>query len=394
MRPIRPLLALAAIAAGSPAIASEELQSRIETLSQDAARISKALDDSARDAGAVERDLAALTAKLSDIAAEEAAARADLAQRRAKLRGVLGALAALSRAPEPALLAHPDAPLAAARAAALMERIGPALIREAKGVEDAVDQIAKLRANSEAAQQSLRASAVELSRLRAGLEAELAARRDDLARAESDAGAAALKAEALARTLNAATAFEAALDQAIASEDARISASPFAEARGALTPPLTPVSLSAGFGDAPSGARPGAPREGLWLRGAAHGAVIAPWSGRILYAAPFRKLRNVIILEPETDYLVVLGGLATLSHKVGDYVKAGEILGRLDGPEVKTEEFLIELTNSAGDEVNFARGIETGPDAAGMMLYMEVRVNGTPTDPAPWLRANEKVSGL
>jgi len=157
-----------------------------------------------------------------------------------------------------------------------------------------------------------------------------------------------------------------------------------------LTAPLSPAIVSAGFGGAPPGARAGAPRRGLWLRGAAHGAVLAPWSGEILYTGPFRRLRNVIILEPEKGYQIVLGGLAITSRAAGDEVRAGDVIGRLDGPSAQTEEFLIEMTARAGD----AAEIDAGPDAADQMLYMEVRENGTPTDPAPWLRSNEKVSGL
>ncbi len=385
-----PLAAALLAASLAPAEGAEELQGRVERLSREADRIAAELTADAREASEIERELTTLTGQLAQLAAEEAAAWDALEAKRGRLRQLLAALAALSRAPAPAILAHPDAPLAAARAATLMERIGPALIEEARGAEAAVRDIAELRANGEMAREKLRASAAELAALRADLETELAARREDLTAAEDKAGAA-LEAEALARAVTAAEAFESALHQAAPDPDATPT---FGDIRGALTPPLNEYRRLARFGSAPKGSRSGAPKTGLWLQGSAHRAVLAPWSGEILFAGPFRKLRNVIILEPETGYLIVLGGLAGLSRGVGDEVNAGDVIGRLDGPMTPNEEFLVELTAIAGDEQQIDPKSDTGPDAAGVMLYMEVRENGKPTDPDPWLRSEEKVSSL
>jgi septal ring factor EnvC (AmiA/AmiB activator) len=381
MRRALPLAAFAIGLAAAGATGAEAPADRVEALSHEAARIAAELKAGASQANQVERDLAALTEELARLAEREAAARAEFDEKRVRLRKLLAAFAALSRAPEPALLAHPDAPLAAARAAALMERIGPALIAEARGVEATLQEIAALQADGRAAEADLSASATRLAALRAELEEALAARRGELAEAEAEAAS-------LARALAAAQAMQAALDQAAAAPPEPEHR--FAEARGALTAPLFPAALDARYGAAPSIARAGAPRQGLWLRGTAHGAVLAPWSGQILFAGPFRRLRNVIILEPEKGYLIVLGGLATLSRAAGDAVKEGDVIGRLDGPPARTEELLIEMSDQSGD----AAKVADGPDAAGQMLYMEVRENGMPTDPAPWLRSSQKVSGL
>lgn len=379
------------LAAGA-AFSTEAPQDRIEHLSREAARVASELRQGAREATQVERDLAALTGDLAQLAGREAAARAEFQAKRDRLRRLLAAFISLSRAPEPALLAHPDAPLAAARATMLMERVGPALIGEARNIEASIRDIAQLRAERSASRARLEASAAELTFLRASLEAALAARTEELKAAQASA-AAALEAESMTRALKAAKEIEAALGRA-AAEPEQAPRRSFGTARGELTAPLSPAALSARFGEAPSGARPGAPRQGLWLQGAAHGAALAPWSGEILFAGPFRRLRNVIILEPEKGYQIVLGGLATVSGAVGDVVRAGDVIGHLDGPPSNAEEFLIEMSARPGEAARIAAGDETGPDAGGRMLYMEVRENGTPTDPAPWLRSNQKVSGL
>ncbi len=216
MRRALPLLAaLSGAIAATGALATEAPQDRVEALSREAARIAADLKSGAQEANQVERDLAALTGELAELAEREAAARAELATKRARLRRLLAAFASLSRAPEPAILAHPDAPLAAARAATLLERIGPALIEEARGVEAAVRDIAELRAGRQAAQGRLEDSAAELAALRAELDAALTLKREELNTARAGA-AAALEAEALARALKAAENLEKALDRAAA----------------------------------------------------------------------------------------------------------------------------------------------------------------------------------
>jgi glutamate synthase (NADPH/NADH) small chain len=100
------------------------------------------------------------------------------------------------------------------------------------------------------------------------------------------------------------------------------------------------------------------------------------------------------ILATDKHVVILGGGLAGLTRTAGDTVKAGETIGRLDGPPARSDEFLIEMTRQTADAAKIDADRRSGPDAAGEMLYMEIRVNGKPADPAPWLRSNEKVSGL
>jgi septal ring factor EnvC (AmiA/AmiB activator) len=47
--------------------------------------------------------------------------------------------------------------------------------------------------------------------------------------------------------------------------------------------------------------------------------VTTPWPASVRYAGPLLDYGNVIILEPEADYLLIVAGLATL------FVQAGEL---------------------------------------------------------------------
>jgi septal ring factor EnvC (AmiA/AmiB activator) len=83
---------------------------------------------------------------------------------------------------------------------------------------------------------------------------------------------------------------------------------------------------------------------------------------------------QVVVLEPEADYLVVIAGLAHIDHSVGEAVLAGEKLGDLRGPLPTGDEILLEQAAGAGQIRQ-----ET--------LYLEIRRSGNPLDPADWFDA-------
>jgi septal ring factor EnvC (AmiA/AmiB activator) len=85
----------------------------------------------------------------------------------------------------------------------------------------------------------------------------------------------------------------------------------------------------------------------------------------------------VIILEPDAGYLVVLAGLDQVYGEFGEILDAGDPIGLLGGASEKTDEFLIEASQGGG---NLSQ--ET--------LYIELRENGKPTDPAKWFDMGER----
>jgi septal ring factor EnvC (AmiA/AmiB activator) len=96
--------------------------------------------------------------------------------------------------------------------------------------------------------------------------------------------------------------------------------------------------------------------QGATLRTRANAQVVAPTSGQVAYAGPFRGYGQVLILNRSDGYAVVLAGLGAMRTRVGDRVVAGQPVG--------------EMSSS---------------DTAAPELYVEVRRNGQPIDPARWL---------
>jgi septal ring factor EnvC (AmiA/AmiB activator) len=86
--------------------------------------------------------------------------------------------------------------------------------------------------------------------------------------------------------------------------------------------------------------------------------VIAPSDGKVLYAGPYHKSGQVLILEITTGYDVVLAGLGRVTVKPNDQLLAGEPVGNMP------------------------------PEAADNRLYFELRHDGRGQSPAPWLKVN------
>jgi septal ring factor EnvC (AmiA/AmiB activator) len=82
--------------------------------------------------------------------------------------------------------------------------------------------------------------------------------------------------------------------------------------------------------------------------------VIAPADGKILFAGPYHKEGQVLILEITTGYDIVLAGLGQVTVRPGDELLAGEPVGVM-------------------------------PSGPQMRLYFELRQNGKGLDPEPWL---------
>lgn len=310
---------------------------------------------------AYEGGLAAIRGGLRILAAREAELTAEIAAGRQAYRDMLGLLLTLERTPTPALLTHPLGPMGHARAARMMAEVAPKLERRTNALRDKLADLRDLRARQDAAEREIRAALAQLQDARAAIGAAL--------RSRAKPPKLTLSAEDIARSARSFTEFAEALR---ATEPAAGTDASFSAARGALPPPVVGrITLAYGEKDAT-----GEPIRGVRVSAPAYALVTAPWSATIRYAGPLQNFGNVVILEPEERHLIVLGGMARIDRYAGETVFPGEPLGQLGVIERDSEEFLIE---ASADEATIA--VET--------LYIELRADGEPVDPASWFAFTE-----
>jgi septal ring factor EnvC (AmiA/AmiB activator) len=161
-----------------------------------------------------------------------------------------------------------------------------------------------------------------------------------------------------------AAAAAAAEQERVAGERARqasAEARPFAEARGRARPPAA-GRLVANWGQPDAG---GTASRGMALEVAPEATIVSPWHGTIAYAGPFRGYGVILIVDSGDGYHWFVTGFGRLDVAPGQPVRAGEPVGQAPG---------------AG--------------AARPVVYVELRRNGQPVDPAPWVALpNGKVGG-
>jgi len=398
-------------------IEQTESRSRAErdTLAKTAAALATEIEGLRRQsitaAEAMQRHEAALTmleGQLSALSLEENRKAAELKQEEQERGGLLMALVELARNPPEALaLASPD-PVTAERSALLLGHAVPAIDQAAHRLGRDLQQLAALRLAIAQAQERHRAEQGSLDSQKSQLNA-LISRKSALQRQAqqgvdlNDEKMVALAAEAanlkdLIERLDAAKQQQEAAPRPatrVAMANVPVWIAPIAKPPATAMPPkpqqvaapavaprdpskppklrsflyapgnyLVPAAgtLVHSYGKAD-------PMSGMTSRGLTYetrgGArVVAPYYGRILFAGPFRGYSQILIIEHGDGYHSLLAGLARLDVTVGQWLVAGEPVGIMPEGEEKPR------------------------------LYLELRHDGQPINPLPWLAtSNEKVSG-
>jgi septal ring factor EnvC (AmiA/AmiB activator) len=305
-----------------------------------------------------EAALSALRAGLRAMAASEQDMTGEIDAEAGQLRRLISALQSLSRAPASALLAARGGPLQATRAAMLIAGIAPELDRRVAALGQQLRALQALRKSQEQVRAEARGTLASLQELRAETTNALGRRDRAGLVARPELRRQAKAAAARARDLDG---LAAALGQAGMKTDAPFGAAPL------------PVAgrIIAGFGEPDPWGRAG---HGWSIEAPAFAQVTTPWDATIRYAGPLIDYGQVVVLEPEADYLVVLAGLAHVDRQAGETVLAGERLGDLGGPLPTGDEILLADTAEAGQTRQ-------------KTLYVEIRRSGKPQDPAEWFDA-------
>jgi septal ring factor EnvC (AmiA/AmiB activator) len=201
-------------------------------------------------------------------------------------------------------------------------------------------------------------AAAEAERRAAAAGARAADLRAALARIEEERRAAEAKAKAEAEvTAKARRDAEAEAARARAEALSRPAGPGLGAPRGALTPPVAGAVVR-GFGEPTDGGA----STGMSYQPASGARVVSPCGGRVVYGGVFRSFGLLLIVDCGAGTHFVLSGFERLDAQVGQTVQPGEPVGQMPSWD--------------------PRGAASRPS-----LYLELRRDGQPVNPAPYLRA-------
>ncbi len=362
-------------------VARDAALARVKALEQASSVAARAVSDidadlvaAASEAIGGEEAAYAAEEQLMILADESRAAREALVSDQAVMEDLFAALMTM-RTP-PALATSPDDVSSAIRAAILMSDAAPALAGHADDLRAKIATIDDLAAATRAQQANLLAAtssagarreeiaalAEEKRRASASLDAETAAARANARKLAQEAANLRELLDGLAKSAPPAPSVKPGQKPA-----AKPAATPV---KPAAKPPATAAAKPAATAKAGSPLYPvvgsplrrfgrvieGQKQEGLTLAARAAATVIAPMDARVQYSGLFRTYGQMVILDVGNDVLLVVSGMESLYPEAGQWVLAGEPIGRMADQKSPSPE-----------------------------LYLEVRREGQPVDPETWL---------
>ncbi|MEM9669521.1 MAG: peptidoglycan DD-metalloendopeptidase family protein [Pseudomonadota bacterium] len=394
-------LAVLAVAAGPDTFTRDEFlaleKERLEA-EQALAALEAAETEAETDIAALNRRLIAAAAesqrreeqattaerRLIDLDARRRSANEELFADEANLAELLAALASAERSQPPALVVAPGRANTSIRSAILMGHAAPELSGRAEALSDEIEALNKLereirreKARLDAAEATLDLKQAEILKLSAAKRAQFEDVTKDADKLRSKARELADKADGLKELLIALEADAPALPGRKPNFRPR-----YAAVAGGTTgtvtdavqrpigprlsdlQPLGPSSLGAmlrpvsgliaeSFGDR---RRTGGRAEGVTIVTRQEAQVVAPVDGVIEFADVFRSYGHMLILRTSDDYRVIMTGLVDTHGTRGQTVAAGEPVGQMSARKNPPPE-----------------------------LYLELRKNDQPENPAKWL---------
>ena len=345
---------------------AEALESERKKVRKDVSALKKTLAKTARQAQSIESKLTALEQETEKLTLRAVTLTEQIQSDREKYTELLAALQRLEASPPPTLALTPRDAKRAADAGGLMATLSEQLKGRAETLSLSLKAL-------DVTQSQLLIKKQDLSKTRAQLDSELKSVNAGLAskskletKLADEKKEAAAEADRLAAESKTLLELIAKLEREAAKVVPRtkpgLKPAPklvlpkgtkrFAEAKGGMILPIS-GRLVRSFGRG---------EKGQTYAGRPAGQVIAPYAGRVEFSGPFKNYDNVIILNVGDGYFVLLTGLDDLFVDAGDTVRRGEPVGKL-------------------------------PSRTGAELYIELRRNGSPVDPKPWLAAGDVKSG-
>ncbi len=316
---------------------------------------------------AFESGLEAMRDGLRQAAIREQVLTRELRAREAEISRLLGALQSMGDAPAPVLLLHPSGPIGTARSGMILAEITPAMNARAAELRDKLQEVSVLRSLQQSAVDTLQDGLDGVQAARIALSQAIAERTDLPKRFTEDP----VKTALLIASTETLEGFASGLSQ-IAVDEHTANLPDITALKGDLPLPVQGrVLRRSGEADAAGIARPG-----IVLATRPRALVTTPTAATLRYNGPLLDYGNVIILEPQPGILLVLAGLDIVYGEAGQVLPGGSPIGLMGGSDPDPGALLPR----DGQET------ATGQTET---LYIEVRKDNVPQDPALWFRTDE-----
>ena len=340
---------------GQPQLATAKEKS--DTLNAEALALRKKLIETAARIETLERTQIDAQARIAQLSDENRKLSAGFAFVRVAVSCLLGVFERLQHDMPPALAMRPDDALGAARGAMLIGASLPPVYAQAAALSRRIEALKRTRAALEIQQREAADTSARLTIARKDLAQLLAQKEREAQGAQENYDALRTQLPAMAQKAADFQALAARVrqmrqagpaDQSVVTVTAQNAGSAGGLDRNSLLEPVVGTAANAlenGNSGLTYTTRPGA-------------QVITPADGKVLYAGPYHKSGQVLILEITTGYDVVLAGLGRVTVKPNDQLLAGEPVGTMPA------------------------------DGSDQRLYFEVRHGGHGLNPSPWLKLN------
>ncbi len=338
---------------------------KTKKLKSDVNRLGAKLISAARMVQDYETEIISLANRLKELKIEEKAKTASLMRRRGQFSYVLMALERLARYPPEAMIAQPGSPSDTVRSAILLRAAIPAIETKARDLRSNITSLGAARREISVRRAEMANASAGLKKQRRSLDMLLASKKKSLGSVVAKRNQAARRIRKLARQAKNLKELMAKLEVERKSRESRAGKNRAKRSVRGFSgnfPQPAVGKIVMMYGQATES---GMTHKGISIETMPKGQVIATHRGRVVFAGPFRGYGQLLIIEHGEGYHSLLAGLGRIDSVIGQMVTGGEPVGIM------------------GD-----------PDNGRPVLYLELRRNGKPINPLPWLAARKnKVNG-
>jgi len=339
---------------------SRTLQGKLHDIQEKLVQTAAAIQSGEDDLSASEEKLHILNEQLQEKNAALKARRKDLAS-------MLQAALALSRTPPEAMIMMPGDSLETMQAARTLKMLSESIRQESESIGQQISELQELKQKVVKGRDELSRKEIDLDKERRTLEHELAQRIAMQAKLDRQQQAEEQTLSRLAKKAENLQGLLASLQKEEAKKPGRHAAelTPGEDAPQGTRGKLRSFAASLGRIRPPAAGRViqtfGANRgqnetsKGIVIATRPHTQVMAPYDGEVVYAGTFLGYGQIVIIRHSDDFHTLLAGLAKIDAEAGEFLLEGEPIGAM------------------------------GEGEAGNRLYVELRKNNQPVDPAPWI---------